>query len=160
MNADDEEVEALAALHATTDVMLQDLSAAELELLQEAARKYETVERARIDEVLDGLRTQGRSLREAMALHGAAAEGSRDAGAQTPAARQLSASVARGSAAIVRRSIKHVGMCQAVASRASRAVVDDEELCRAGDRCVARDEGNCSIMFDVVRARRLQHVGR
>ena len=39
------------------------------------ARKYETVERARIDEVLDGLRTQGRSLREAMALHGAAAEG-------------------------------------------------------------------------------------
>ena len=26
----------------------------------------------------------------------------------------------------MRRSIKHVGMCQAVASRASRAVVDDE----------------------------------
>ncbi len=127
MNADDEEaIEELAALHADTDAMLQQEAAAELELLQEAARKYETVERARIDEVLDGLRTQGRSLREAMALHGAAAEGSRDAGAQTPAARQLSASVARGSAAIVRRSIKHVGMYQAVASRASRAVVDDE----------------------------------
>ena len=47
--------------------MLQQEAAAELELLQEAARKYETVERARIDEVLDGLRTQGRSLREAMA---------------------------------------------------------------------------------------------
>ena len=72
MNAEDE-VEALAALHATTDVMLQERAAAELELLQEAARKYETVERARIDEVLDGLRTQGRSLWEAMALHGAAA---------------------------------------------------------------------------------------
>ena len=95
MNADDEEaIEELAALHADTDAMLQQEAAAELELLQEAARKYETVERARIDEVLDGLRTQGRSLREAMALHGAAAEGSRDAGAQTPAARQLSESVA------------------------------------------------------------------
>ena len=89
MNAEDE-VEALAALHATTDVMLQERAAAELELLQEAARKYETVERARIDEVLDGLRTQGRSLREAMALHGAAAEGSRDASSreQTAATKQ------------------------------------------------------------------------
>ena len=35
MNAEDE-VEALAALHATTDVMLQERAAAELELLQEA----------------------------------------------------------------------------------------------------------------------------
>ncbi len=124
--AADEAIGELAALHATTDVMLQERAAAELELLQEAARKYETVERARIDEVLDGLKTQGRSLREAMALHGAAAEGSRDAGVQTAATEQLRVSVARGSAAIVRRSIKHVGMCQAVASRASRAVVDDE----------------------------------
>ena len=37
MNAEDE-VEALAALHATTDVMLQERAAAELELLQEAVR--------------------------------------------------------------------------------------------------------------------------
>ena len=131
MNAEDEaDGEELAELHETTEQMsLEGLSnlraAAELELLQAAAKKYETVERKRIDEVLDGLKTQGRSLREAMALHGAAAEGSRDAGARTEAARQLSESVARGSAAIVRRSIKHVGMCQAVALRASRAVVDD-----------------------------------
>ena len=61
MNAEDEasDGEELAELHATTEQMsLEDLSnlraAAELELLQEAARKYETVERARIDEVLDG----------------------------------------------------------------------------------------------------------
>ena len=86
--------EELAELHATTEQMtLEDLTnlraAAELELLQEAAKKYETVERKRIDEVLDGLRTQGRSLREAMALHAAASEGSRDASRskQTAAAR-------------------------------------------------------------------------
>ena len=101
--ADDETIEELSELHATTEEMsLEDLSnlraAAELELLQEAARKYETVERARIDEVLDGLRTQGRSLREAMALHGAAAEGSRDASQreQTDATEQLRESVAEG----------------------------------------------------------------
>ena len=51
--------EELAELHATTQEMsLEDLSnlraAAERELLQEAARKYETGDRARIDEVLDG----------------------------------------------------------------------------------------------------------
>ena len=128
MNAEDEETPSKNSRPCThhTDAMLQQAPRPSSSSSRRRPANTRPWKGARIDEVLDGLRTQGRSLREAMALHGAAAEGSRDAGAQTPAARHLRESVARGSAAIVRRSIKHVGMCQAVASRASRAVVDDE----------------------------------
>ena len=111
------EIDGLAAVQLT-----ERRAAAELEMLKEATRRYETVERARVSEILEGVRSQGRGLRDAMALHTKAAEGSR---LQTPAAKLLRESVSRGSAAVVRRAINHVTMCATVAARASKAVVDD-----------------------------------
>ena len=118
--ADDETIEELE-LHATTQVSLEDLSnlrAAPTRLLQTAA----TRPWARIDR--SSTACGRRAVLEKPWRCTAPRPRDRETQEHKRPPRALSASVARGSAAIVRRSIKHVGS-QAVA-RALRAVVDDE----------------------------------